>query len=259
MNMLEQIKDVVRQAGELICCAHHIEEDTLEKNGPSDLVTKYDLAVQAFLRRELLRLLPEAGFLGEEGQTDTLPDTPWIFVVDPIDGTTNFVRNLGYSNISVALVHNGKSEYGVVYNPFREEMYAARRGEGATLNDEPIHVSDYPADHGLALFGSTIYDRELTDRSFAMMRRLYDRCADFRRLASAALDLCQVAAGRAEVFFECRLRPWDVAAGSLILEEAGGVVSTLEGQPLDVLHNTSIFASNTLCSALRLELEEAAQ
>ncbi len=259
MNMLEQIKDVVLQAGELIRCAHHIEEDTQEKNGPSDLVTKYDLAVQNFLRRELLRLLPEADFLGEEGEQDNVPDAAWIFVVDPIDGTTNFVRNMGHSCISVALVHNGKPEYGVVYNPFREEMYAARRGEGATLNDQPIHVSDYPADHGLALFGSTIYDRELTDRSFAMMRLLYDRCADFRRLASAALDLCYVAAGRAEVYFECRLRPWDFAAGSLILEEAGGTLSTLDGQPVDILHNSSIFASNALCRDLRLALEEAAR
>lgn len=256
MNMLEKIKETVRQAGELIRCAHHVEEDTQEKNGPADLVTKYDLSVQTFLRRELLKLLPEAAFLGEEG--DGQPDitAEWIFVVDPIDGTTNFVRDLGYSNISVALVHQGKTEYGVVYNPFREELYAARRGEGATLNDRPIHVSDLPADHGLALFGSTIYDRELTDRSFAMMRRLYDRCADFRRLAAAALDLCQIAAGRAEVYFECRLRPWDVAAGSLILTEAGGTVTTLEGGTLDVLHNTSVFASNTVCSGLRRELEE---
>ncbi len=259
MNLLEQMKDVVRQAGELIRCAHHIEEDTREKSGPSDLVTKYDVAVQTYLRRALLRLLPEAGFLGEEGEQEALPDTPWIFVVDPIDGTTNFVRNLGYSSISVALIHNGMAEYGVVYNPFRDEMYAARRGEGATLNGQPIHVSSYPADHGLALFGSTIYDRELTDRSFAMMRLLYDRCADFRRLASAALDLCHVAAGRAEVYFECRLRPWDVAAGCLILQEAGGTVSTLEGQAVDVLHNTSIFASNALCISLREELVEAAR
>ena len=255
MNMLEKMKETVQQAGELIRCAHHVEEDTREKNGPADLVTKYDLSVQTFLRRELLKLLPEASFLGEEG--DGQPDitAEWIFVVDPIDGTTNFVRDLGYSNISVALVHNGKTEYGVVYNPFREELYAARRGEGATLNNRPIRVSDQPADHGLALFGSTIYDRELTDRSFAVMRRLYDRCADFRRLAAAALDLCQIAAGRAEVYFECRLRPWDVAAGSLILEEAGGTVTTLEGKPLDVLHNTSIFASNAVCSGLRQELE----
>ena len=159
MNMLEKIKDTVRQAGELIRCASNVEEDTKEKTGPSDLVTKYDLAVQTFLRRELLTILPEASFLGEEGDGQTEPDTPWIFVVDPIDGTTNFVRDLGYSNISVALVHNGKAEYGVVYNPFRDELYAARRGEGATLNDRPIHVSDYTADRGLALCGSTIYDR----------------------------------------------------------------------------------------------------
>lgn len=254
MDMLEEIIDIVRRAGEMIRCAHNIAEDTMEKNGPSDLVTKYDLAVQQFLRRELLALLPEADFLGEEGEQQTL-SSDWTFIVDPIDGTTNFVRNLGYSNISVALAHHGKSEYGVVYNPFREEMYAARRGEGATLNGEKIHVTDYPPEKGLVTFGSTIYDRELTDSSFKIMRQLYDRCADFRRLASAALDFCQVAAGRLEVFFECRLRPWDIAAGVLILQEAGGTVTTLEGGEVDVMHNSSIFATNGVCHHLLKELE----
>ena len=254
MDMLEEIIAVVRQAGEMIRCAHNISEDTVEKNGPSDLVTKYDIAVQKFLRRELLRLMPEADFLGEEGEQEALT-SDWTFIVDPIDGTTNFVRNLGYSNISVALAHNGKSEYGVVYNPFRDELYAARRGAGATLNGQRIHVTDYPPERGLVTFGSTIYDRELTDASFRLMRQLYDRTADFRRLASAALDFCQVAAGRLEIFFECRLRPWDVAAGVLILQEAGGTVTTLEGKEVDVMHNTSIFATNGVCHYLLDELE----
>lgn len=247
--MLKKIIRIVQDAGEMIRCAHDIAEDITEKNGPADLVTKYDTAVQAYLRKELLKLLPQAGFLGEEGNCEELA-SEWVFVVDPIDGTTNFVRGFGHSNISVALAKNGVSEYGVVYNPFNGELFAARRGEGATLNGKPIHVTDNDPAHGVLLCGSTAYDRELTDRHFAIMRALYDRTGDFRRLGSAALDLCYIAAGRVEVFFECRLRPWDIAAGSLILTEAGGQITQMDGSPLDVLHNCSVFASNNACRCL---------
>ena len=244
--MLEKIIAIVRQAGEMIRNAHNIERDTSEKTCAADLVTKYDVAVQEFLHRELLLLMPEADFLGEEGQHNALTK-PWIFVVDPIDGTTNFIRELNYSNISVALVHEGTVEYGVVYNPFVGELYAAQRGKGATLNGRPIHVSEHDADHAIIMCGSTIYDRSYTDRSFSLMRQLYDRCLDFRRFGAAALDLCQVAAGRAEIFFEYQLNPWDVDAGILILTEAGGCFTHLDGSPSDPLHAGSVWATNALC------------
>ena len=114
--MLEALIEIVRRAGDMVLSAHDIQNVTREKHGPADLVTQYDEAVQAFLRRELLRLLPEADFFGEEGEHPALT-RPWVFVVDPIDGTTNFTRRMNYSSISVALVHNGQTEYGVVYNP----------------------------------------------------------------------------------------------------------------------------------------------
>lgn len=247
--MLKKIIRVVEDAGEMIRCAHDIADDITEKSSHIDVVTKYDTAVQEFLYRELLELMPEAGFLGEEGEHEEIT-TEWTFIVDPIDGTANFVRNFGHSNISVALAKNGVVEYGVVYNPFRGELFAAQRGMGATLNAKPIHVSDADASHGILLCGSTAYDRELTDRHFAIMRALYDRTGDFRRLGAAALDLCYIAAGRVEVFFECRLRPWDIAAGSLILTEAGGKITQMDGTPLDVLHNCSVFAGNQACHGL---------
>lgn len=247
--MLNKIIRVVRDAGEMIRCAHDIADDITEKSSHIDVVTKYDTAVQEFLHRELLKLMPQAGFLGEEGAHEEIT-SEWTFIVDPIDGTANFVRNFGHSNISVALAKNGVSEYGVVYNPFRDELFAAQRGKGATLNGRPIRVSDADASHAIVLCGSTAYDRELTDRHFAMMRALYDRTGDFRRLGAAALDLCYLAAGRGEVFFECRLRPWDIAAGSLVLTEAGGKVTQLDGTPLNVLQNCSVFAANEACYGL---------
>lgn len=244
--MLDRLIAVVRRAGDMIRNAHDIEKDTHEKNGAADLVTKYDVAVQAFLQRELLALVPEADFLGEEGEHETL-DKPWVFVVDPIDGTTNFVRHMHHSNIAVALVHEGCVAYGVVYNPFTEEMFAARRGGGAFLNGRPIHVSDRDMSHAITLCGSTIYDRRFTDRSFSLMRRLYDLGLDFRRFGSAELDVCYVACGRAEVFFECRLSPWDYAAGSLILTEAGGKITRLDGSPIDPYRGGSVWATNGVC------------
>lgn len=244
--MLDRLIAVVRRAGDMIRDAHDIEKDTHEKNGAADLVTKYDVAVQAFLQKELLALVPEADFLGEEGEHETL-DKPWVFVVDPIDGTTNFVRHMHHSNIAVALVHEGCVAYGVVYNPFTEEMFAARRGGGAFLNGRPIHVSDRDMSHAITLCGSTIYDRRFTDRSFSLMRRLYDLGLDFRRFGSAELDVCYVACGRAEVFFECRLSPWDYAAGSLILTEAGGKITRLDGSPIDPYRGGSVWATNGIC------------
>ena len=125
--MLEKIVAAVRAAGDMIRDAHNIERDTREKTGAADLVTKYDVAVQEFLRRELLGICPEADFFGEEGQHETLTKD-WAFIVDPIDGTTNFVRELHYSNIAVALCCRGEVRYAVVYNPFIEDLFAAGKG-----------------------------------------------------------------------------------------------------------------------------------
>ncbi len=253
--MLQEIIAAVRTAGDMIRDAHAIERDTREKTGAADLVTKYDVAVQDFLQGALLDICPEADFLGEEGHHAALR-RDWLFVVDPIDGTTNFVRELHYSNIAVALCFRDQVRYAVVYNPFTEELFAAQRGGGATLNGRPIRVSARDGAHAVFLCGSTIYDRRYTDRSFRIMRHLYERTLDFRRFGAAALDICQVAAGRAEMFFECRLSPWDFAAGSLILKEAGGFFSRLDGTPADPREAGSVWAANALCREWYRDLPE---
>lgn len=192
-DILQELERIVRLAGNLVREAHDIEQVTMEKSGAADLVTKYDVAVQGLLKRELLTLLPEADFFGEEGEHAALT-RPWTFIVDPIDGTTNFVRRLHYSNISVALAHDGQVEYAVVYDPFADELFSAQKDCGAFCNGLPIRVSDKDVAHAVFLCGSTIYDRSLTERSFSLMRQLYDRGLDYRRFGAAALDLCQVAA-----------------------------------------------------------------
>ena len=143
----------------------------------------------------------------------------------------------------------------MVYDPYADELFSAQRGKGAFCNGRPIHVSDNDVKHALTLCGSTIYDRSYTDWSFSIMRRLYDLGMDYRRFGAAELDFCQVAAGRCEVFFECRLNPWDFAAGSLILEEAGGRVTQLDGSPLDVSVPCSVFATNGRCHSALSQLD----
>ena len=253
-DILQELERIVRLAGDLVREAHDIEQVTTEKTGAADLVTKYDVAVQGLLKRELLTLLPEADFFGEEGEHAALT-RPWTFIVDPIDGTTNFVRRLHYSNISVALAHDGQVEYAVVYDPFADELFSAQKDCGAFCNGLPIRVSDKDVAHAVFLCGSTIYDRSLTEQNFSLIRQLYEKGLDFRRFGAAALDLCQVAAGRVEVFGECCLSPWDYAAGSLIITEAGGIVTDFADTAPNVLRPSSVFASNARCHSVLKELE----
>ena len=253
--MLEQIISIVRQAGEIVLSAHDVWSQTHEKSSAADLVTEYDLAVERFLKEKLPPLMPGSLFFGEEEKENASPLTGWVFIVDPIDGTTNFVRGLKQSAISVALAHDGAVEYGVVYDPYKDEMFSAKRGGGAFLNGRPIHVSERPLSEGVFGMGTAIYDRQFLAPTMRVTEQLFRRSCDFRRLGAAALDLCNVACGRLDLFFEYSLSPWDHAAGGLIITEAGGVISTLEGAPMDYASRCSVWASNQVNKDILRELE----
>ena len=253
--MLEQIISIVRQAGEIVLSAHDVWSQTHEKSSAADLVTEYDLTVERFLKEKLPPLVPGSLFFGEEEKENASPLTGWVFIVDPIDGTTNFVRGLKHSAISVALAHDGVVEYGVVYDPYKDEIFSAKRGGGAFLNGRPIHVSERPLDQGVFGMGTAIYDRQFIAPTMRVTEQLFRRSCDFRRLGAAALDLCNVACGRLDLFFEYSLSPWDHAAGGLILIEAGGVLSTLEGRPMDYTRRCSVWASNRVNGDILRELE----
>ena len=253
--MLEQIMSIVRQAGDTVLSARDIGSQTHKKTSAADLVTEYDVAVESFLREELLALLPEAVFLGEEEAGPARPEEGWAFIVDPIDGTANFVRGLHRSAISVALARDGVVEYGVVYDPYADEMFSARRGAGAFLNGAPVHVSEKPLSEGIFSMGTALYRREYFAPTMRLTRQMFERSCDFRRMGAAALDLCDVACGRVEAFFEYSLCPWDYAAGSLLVTEAGGAVCTLEGGPLPAVRRCSIWASNRVNRDVLRELE----
>ena len=241
--MLSKIKEIVLEAGKIVTSAEDIAAATTEKNGAADLVTRYDTAVEQFLKDKLTALLPEALFYGEESEKTGDPRKGWAFIVDPIDGTTNFVRGLNQSAISVALAKDGAVEYAVVLDPFKNELFSAQRGKGAYSNDAPIHVSDRPLEKGIFGMGTALYNREFEEKTVSVLSQLWKRSCDFRRMGAAALDLCYVASGRYDAFFEFSLAPWDYAAGSLIITEAGGKICTMEGPPL-TLERCGIWASN---------------
>lgn len=232
MSEFERICELVRDCGQMIREADRAQLQVDSKSGRANFVTAYDKAVQVRLEAGLKEILPEAAFIGEEGSSVKYSATGKFFIVDPIDGTMNFIKDYHLSAISVALITDGCAEFGVVYNPYTDELFTAQRGHGAFCNGRSIRVSSAPLNEGIVLFGTAPYNPELCERSFRLAYTCCRTALDVRRSGSAALDLCAIAAGRAEFFFELSLSPWDYAAGGLLVEEAGGSITTADGQPI---------------------------
>lgn len=241
--MLTEIIEIVHECGRIMLEATDIRRKIHQKEGKGNFVTEYDSRVQAALKEKLLTLLPEAVFFGEEDDADKADISEgYSFIVDPIDGTSNFTRGYRMSSISVALAKDGYPVMGVVYNSYLQETFSAERGKGAYLNGEPIHTSDRILEQSLVLFGTSPYSEVLSRRSFEVAYRYFSKAEDLRRSGSAAIDLCSLACGRADFYFELLLSPWDYAAGALIVEEAGGIVSDLEGNPVTYGHKQTVAA-----------------
>ncbi len=241
--MVKAITDIVKEAGKIILAAHNQEDSVTAKEGKKNFVTKYDVAVQDFLFNELGKALPDAEFIGEESENN-FSSTGLRFIIDPIDGTTNFMQDYRCSCISVALCKENDVIAGVVYNPYTNELFSAEKGKGAYLNGDRINVSERPLSEGLALFGTSPYHPENTDETFALLRKVFDFSRDIRRSGSAAYDICTIACGRCEVYFEKSLQPWDIAAGTLILKEAGGIALNYEGEEINFSTPNDIIFAN---------------
>lgn len=248
-QLLQEMISAVRACGAIILNADRTKSGIDEKAGHANFVTMYDKKVQSELQTKLLAILPEAVFVGEEEDVHASVADGYAFIVDPIDGTTNFIKDYHTSAISVGLAKDGKRYMGIVYNPYLDEMFTAVKGQGAFLNGNPIHVSNQPLEKGVVIFGTAPYYEDLAKKSFEMAYQYFCKSLDIRRSGSAALDLCNVAAGRAELFFELRLCPWDYAAGSLIVEEAGGVVTKIDGGALPLNEGCGVLATNAVCRA----------
>ena len=202
-----------------------------QKGGYENIVTSSDLAVQNFLCERLAAMMPDSGFLCEEKDiNESQHEYTWI--IDPIDGTMNFVRGFHPSCISVAYAEKGRLCAAAVYNPYVDEMFSAVAGQGAYLNGRQIHVDDVPLRESVACFGTAPYDSKLWGKTFCLAEKVFGASLDLRRQGSAELDLCSVAAGRAGLYFELSVSLWDYAAGMLLVNQAGGRCCRTDGSPL---------------------------
>jgi myo-inositol-1(or 4)-monophosphatase len=226
-------------------------EQTVKYKGKVDLVTDVDERAEAVIGEMLRGAFPGYGMLAEEGGRRLGEgDSRWI--VDPLDGTTNYAHGLPIFAVSIALERAGEVVLGVVHDPMRGETYVAERGGGATLNGEPIRVSDTDEPIRALLVTGFPYDRSDMGTAVELFGRLTELTQGVRRLGAAALDLCYVAAGRLDAYYEKGLHAWDVAAGSLILKEAGGRITDYRGREVD-LEGREVVASNGLLHPVLLE------
>lgn len=242
--MLEKIVNAVRRAAEIYKSAGN-DLDVQVKSSHVDLVTKYDKMIQDFLIKELSEIVPGAAFLGEEGEDNKKLTDGYCFIIDPIDGTTNFIKGFQHSAISVGLAKNRELYIGVVMDPDLNNIYYAQKGKGAFLNGKPIHVSNCNIENSLVLFGTCPYDHDLAHKTFELTEKIFCKAIEVRRAGSAALDICYVAAGKADLYYELILRPWDWAGATLILREAGGIAARVDGSPLDAGEIKSYVCGNS--------------
>ena len=226
----------------------------IRKKGAIDLVTEVDLAVERMFRALVAQRFPDHRVLAEEmGGSSTVPPGPcWVF--DPIDGTTNFAHGLPIFCASLALEFGGVAEVAAIYDPTREELFTAERGGGAFLNGRPIHVSSAQTLVDAMLVTGFPYDvHQRVTEIVGLFGEFVGRARAVRRLGSAALDLCYVAAGRLDGFWESDLKPWDMAGGALIVAEAGGRVTNMDGSSFSS-RRRHVLATNGLLHDDMLEI-----
>ncbi len=240
--MISEIEDIVRRSGKRVREASGFTVS--DKGTRENLVTSADVENERFLKEELLSLLPGSVFKGEEGDDVPVAKEGYTWIVDPIDGTTNFSRGIPEVGISVALMKDAKPLAGVVYNPFTDNLYSAEAGKGAFKNGKPITVSNRPLEDAILFTAWCAYDKSLSAPCFEVSERLHPACNDIRRIGTAAVELCMMAEGAAELYFEIRLSPWDFAAASVVLTEAGGHICSFGG-PLDYDRPCPVIAANT--------------
>ncbi len=222
--------------------------------GPSDFVSQADLKAEKIVRDELMKARPTYGFLGEEGGEEIGTDGAHRWIVDPLDGTTNFLHGIPQFAVSIGLERSGEIVAGVIFNPATDELYTAERGGGAFLNDRRIRVaarkqlSDSVVCCGVPHLGRGNHGKFLVE-----LRHVMGETAGMRRMGAAALDLAYVAAGRFDGFWEAELSPWDIAAGIVLIREAGGFVSDMGGAN-SMFESRSVVAGNEYIQKALLEV-----
>jgi myo-inositol-1(or 4)-monophosphatase len=253
MSFVPAMSEIAREAGALLM-DYFRGQVTIEYKGDADLVTVADRSSEKFIRERIRSQFPGHDVLGEEeGLIDTGSDYRWY--VDPLDGTTNFAHGFPVFCVSMALEHKGKRIAGVVYDPTRDEMFQAEQGSGAYLNQKRVQVSKTAnLAECLVATGFPSHKRHKNPNIF-FYHHITLRTHGVRRAGSAALDLCYVAAGRLDGFWEFNLNSWDTAAGVLIVEEAGGKVTRFDGAPFEINSRETLASNGLVHGALMKEFE----
>ncbi len=250
--MFNSINNIIYKASEIMLSALDVSGNVSAKSGDANFVTKYDVAVEGFLIEELSKKFPEANFIGEEQEENRteLIENGLSFIIDPIDGTTNFIQNYRHSTISVGLCDRGEMIFGTVYDPYTDRLFTAERGCGAFLierksSPNKLAIRETALIDSLACFGTSPYYKDkLGKAGFDMAYKTFMHARDIRRSGSAALEFTSVASDVFGIFFECFLSPWDFAAGSLLVAEAGGITTDMDGNALKFTSGSSILSGN---------------
>lgn len=252
-NLREPLERAMRAAGDELL--QRPEFTVHNKHGNYDFVTDMDVHMQELLRASLTEILPEAAFVSEEDLSEKPAPGQYYWLIDPIDGTTNFVRDLRLSCLAVALCRDGEALVGAVYHPWGNEFFYAELGHGATCNGMPIHVSDNAFADALVSFGQGYGERDATLRRMRpLLEKCYQECVGLRALGVSEVTLCYLAAGRLDGYYEQAVMPWDYGAGGLIVREAGGVCTNWSGGAPSMELGDSLLAGNPATHAALLEL-----
>lgn len=259
-KMIDQIEKVARtaifQVGDLI--REHIgaiSSARIESKGPADYVTDIDRKSEAMIMDLVRRHFPDHHIVAEETPNSGL-GSGITWVIDPLDGTTNFIHGFPFVAVSIAVCENEKPLLGLVLDPIRQELFTARQGGGAYLNGNPIHVSDVQRlDESLIATGFPVRRKHLLESYLSTFKSIFQQVSGIRRAGAAALDLAYLAAGRVDGFWEIGLAPWDIAAGSLLVTEAGGIVSDFWGNGAYLRNGHIVAGTSTVYPFLQEQVE----
>jgi myo-inositol-1(or 4)-monophosphatase len=244
--MQDKLINIIKDAGVILKEGYYSVKEPSFK-GKKDLVTKYDVAVEEYLKEKFSQVFSDFNIIAEESDNSMIEFNNSI-IIDPIDGTTNFVNGVPHCAISVGVFKDKKPYIGVVYNPILDELYSAKVGEGAYLNGNRLCVSnDKKLEVALISTGfpyTSASDSKALEFVIKNMQTVLPLCQDIRRLGSASIDLCMVARGTYAGYYEINLKAWDVSAGIIILTESGGKVSNIMGEEYDIFGNDCIVATN---------------
>ena len=241
---IETILPIIQEVADKYLTREDSQHITVK--GDSNYVTEVDTNIEKAMKERLSFLYPEIQFMGEESDNQYIDFSHPLWILDPVDGTSNLIHDFHNSSMSLALAVEKQVVFGLIYHYSTKEYFYAQKGEGAYVNDTSIHVSNTTElSRCLVSFGTSPYDKAtLGEKNCETLKQIFFLCEDIRRIGSAAIELAYVAAGRVNIYLERNLKPWDYAAAIIIIEEAGGIITDYQGQTIDISKPCDILAGN---------------